>query len=61
MSEHTASFDALIYLLDGKAEIVISGKTVRCKEGEMVAMPANQPHAVRAIKNFNMVLTMIRS
>jgi quercetin dioxygenase-like cupin family protein len=61
LSEHTAPFDALVYLLDGEAEIVISGKLFRLREGEMVVMPANQPHAVRAVKNFKMVLTMIRS
>lgn len=61
LSEHTTPFDALVYLLDGEAEIVISGKSLRLREGEMVVMPANQPHAVRAVKNFKMVLTMIRS
>jgi quercetin dioxygenase-like cupin family protein len=61
LSEHTAPFDALVYLLEGEAEIVISGKPIRLKDGEMVIMPANQPHALRAIKNFKMILTMIRS
>jgi quercetin dioxygenase-like cupin family protein len=61
LSEHTAPFDALVYLLEGEAEIVISGKPVRLKEGEMIIMPANQPHALRALKNFKMILTMIRS
>ena len=61
LSEHTAPFDALVCLLDGEAEIVISGKPLRLKEGEMVIMPANQPHALRAIKKFKMMLTMIRS
>lgn len=61
LSEHTAPFDALVYLLDGEAEIVISGKPLRLKEGEMVIMPANQPHALRAVRKFKMVLTMIRS
>jgi len=61
LSEHTAPFDALVYLLDGEAEIVISGKSLRLKEGEMVIMPANQPHAVKAVKKFKMILTMIRS
>ncbi len=60
LSEHTAPFDALVYLLDGEAEIVISGKTFHLKEGEMVIMPANQPHALKAIKKFKMILTMIR-
>ena len=61
LSEHTAPFDALVYLLDGEAEIVISGKPIRLKEGEMVIMPANQPHALRAVKKFKMILMMIRS
>jgi quercetin dioxygenase-like cupin family protein len=61
LSEHTAPFDALVYLLEGQAEIVISGKPVRLNSGQMIIMPANQPHAVRAIKNFKMILTMIRS
>ncbi len=61
LSEHTAPFDALVYLLEGEAEIAISGKTIHLKQGEMVIMPANQPHALRAVKNFKMILTMIRS
>lgn len=61
LSEHTAPFDALVYLLDGEAEIAISGKPHRLKEGEMIIMPANQPHALRAVKKFKMTLTMIRS
>jgi quercetin dioxygenase-like cupin family protein len=61
LSEHTAPFDALVHLLDGEAEITISGKALRLKEGEMVIMPANQPHALRAIEKFKMILTMIRS
>ena len=61
LSEHTAPFDALVYLLDGEAEIVISGIPLRLKAGEMVIMPANDPHAFKAIKRFKMLLTMIRS
>jgi quercetin dioxygenase-like cupin family protein len=61
LSEHTAPFDALVYLLDGEAEVAISDKTLRLKEGEMVIMPANQPHALKAVKKFKMILTMIRS
>jgi len=61
LSEHTAPFDALVQLLDGKADITISGKTLRLKEGEMVIMPANQPHELKALKRFKMILTMIRS
>ena len=61
LSEHTAPYDALVYLLDGEADITISGKTLRLKEGEMVIMPANQPHALKAVTRFKMVLVMIRS
>jgi quercetin dioxygenase-like cupin family protein len=61
LSEHTAPFDALVYLLDGEADISISGKPLRLREGEMVIMPANQPHALKAVKRFKMLLTMIRS
>jgi quercetin dioxygenase-like cupin family protein len=61
LSEHTAPFDALVYLLDGEAEITISGQTLRLKPGEMVIMPAHQPHALRAAEKFKMILTMIRS
>ena len=60
LSEHTVPFDALVYLLDGEAEIVISGKALRLKEGEVVIMPANQPHALKAVKKFKMILTMVR-
>jgi quercetin dioxygenase-like cupin family protein len=61
LSEHTAPFDALVYIVEGEAEVVISGKPVQLTGGEMVIMPANQPHALRAISNFKMILTMIRS
>ena len=61
LSEHTTPFDALVYLLDGEAEIVISGKAFRVKAGEIIIMPANEPHALRAVKKFKMVLVMIRS
>jgi len=60
LSEHTAPFDALVYLLDGEAEIVISGKAFPLKEGEMIIMPANEPHALRATKRFKMLLIMIK-
>jgi len=61
LSEHIAPFDALVYLLDGKAEVVISGKALILQEGEMVIMPANQPHVLRAMEKFKMMLAMIRS
>lgn len=61
LSEHTAPFDALVYILSGEAVITISGKSLQAKEGEMVILPANIPHAVQAVKKFKMMLTMIRS
>lgn len=61
LSEHTAPFDALVYLLDGEAEVTISGKPLRVTAGEMVIMPANEPHALKALTRFKMMLVMIRS
>ncbi|MBC8276231.1 MAG: cupin domain-containing protein [Chloroflexi bacterium] len=61
LSEHTAPFDALVHVFDGEAEIIISGRPFRVKQGEMVIMPANQPHALKAIKKFKMMLTMIKA
>lgn len=61
LSEHTAPFDALVEILDGEAEITISGQRIRARAGQAVLMPANQPHALRAVARFKMLLTMIRS
>ena len=61
LSEHTAPFDALVQLIDGQAEITLSGKPVHLKEGEMLIMPANKPHALKATTKFKMLLIMIRS
>jgi quercetin dioxygenase-like cupin family protein len=61
LSEHTAPFDALVYILDGEAEVTISGKINRLIKGKMIIMPAKEPHAVLAIKRFKMMLVMIRS
>jgi quercetin dioxygenase-like cupin family protein len=61
LSEHTAPFDAVAHLLEGKAEIVVSGKPIRATAGEAVLMPANQPHSLKALSRFKMLLTMIRS
>jgi quercetin dioxygenase-like cupin family protein len=60
LSEHTAPFDALAQVLEGEAEITISGKQNRVTAGEMILMPAGQPHALKAIQPFKMILTMIR-
>jgi len=61
LSEHTAPFDALAHLLEGKAEIVVSGKPLLTNVGEAVLIPANQPHSLKALTKFKMLLTMIRS
>jgi quercetin dioxygenase-like cupin family protein len=61
LSEHTTPFDALVCILDGEAEITISGKPHRLSAGEMIIMPANEPHALRAVKQYKMLLVMIRS
>jgi len=61
LSEHTAPFDALAQVLDGQAEITIAGQPHRLEAGELIVMPAHQPHALHAPSRFKMVLTMIRS
>jgi quercetin dioxygenase-like cupin family protein len=61
LSEHTAPFDALAHLLEGEAEITVSSNPLRATAGEAVLMPANQPHSLKALTKFKMVLTMIRS
>jgi len=61
LSEHTAPFDAFVQILDGKAKISISGKEYELNAGEMIVMPANEPHALRAIEKFKMLLIMIKS
>jgi quercetin dioxygenase-like cupin family protein len=60
LSEHTAPFDAVVYILDGQAELMIGGKPVVAAPGEMVIMPANVPHSVNAVERFKMLLVMIR-
>lgn len=61
LSEHTAPFDALAFVLDGQAEITIGGHRFELSAGEAILMPAHRPHAVRAISEFKMLLIMIRS
>lgn len=61
LSEHSAAFDALVHVLEGEADIMISGKMLRTHATEAVLLPANQPHSVKAISRFKMLLTMIRS
>jgi quercetin dioxygenase-like cupin family protein len=61
LSEHTSPFNALVQIIEGEAEITISSKPHCVKAGEFILMPAQQPHALKALKRFKMVLTMIRS
>lgn len=61
LSEHTAAFDAIVYIIDGEAEIIISGKPIVLHVGEFVIMPGNEPHALNAVKRFKMLLTMIKT
>jgi len=61
LSEHTAPFDALVFLLEGEAQVNIQEKEHMIKAGEMIIMPANQPHSLMALKKFKMLLVMLRS
>lgn len=61
LSEHTAPFDAMVEILDGEAEILIDRKPVKVKAGQFIIMPANRPHALKAVKKFKMALIMIKS
>jgi len=60
LSEHTAPFDAYVQVLDGEVELIIGGKSVPAKSGDIVLMPANVPHGLKAVEKFKMLLTMIR-
>lgn len=61
LSEHTAPYDAMVYIIDGEAEITIAGKSYEVKEGETIIMPSNKPHALKALSKFKMLLIMIKS
>ena len=61
LSEHTAPYDAMVYVLDGEVAVTISGKPLKLKQGEMTIIPANEPHALSAKTKFKMLLTMIKS
>jgi len=61
LSEHTAPFDAMVYVFDGKAEIIISGKSHILTKGQIIIMPANDPHALKALERFKMMLIMIKA
>ena len=60
LSEHTAPFDAVVQIVEGRAELTIGGETVEAEAGQTVLMPADVPHALRATERFKMLLTMIR-
>ena len=60
LSEHTTSYDALVYVVEGTCEITVSGTAHVVKQGEILMMPANHPHAVQAVERFKMLLTMVR-
>jgi quercetin dioxygenase-like cupin family protein len=61
LSEHTTPFDALVYIFDGKAKITISKKDYILQKGQMILMPANEPHALKALEKYKMMLIMIKS
>lgn len=61
LSEHTAPYDALVYIIEGEAEITISGKPIRLNQGEITIMPANETHALTAKTKFKMLLIMIHA
>jgi quercetin dioxygenase-like cupin family protein len=61
LSEHTAPFDAMVYIIDGEVEITISGKAFHLNTSEMIIMPANEPHALKAVKKYKMLLIMLKS
>jgi len=60
LSEHSAPFDAIVQVLDGAADVTIDGTVHRVTAGQIIIMPANRPHALRAVERFKMLLTMIR-
>jgi quercetin dioxygenase-like cupin family protein len=61
LSEHTTAYDGLLQTIEGECEVAIAGKSHRLRAGDMIIMPAHQPHAVKAVSRFKMLLTMIRS
>jgi len=61
LSEHTAPYDAMVYVVEGEVQVTIAGKSISLKQGEVTIMPANQPHSLTAKSRFKMLLTMIKS
>ncbi len=60
LSEHTAPYDAIVQILEGEAKVTVSGKPIIVKQNEITIMPANHPHALFAVTQFKMLLTMIK-
>lgn len=61
LSEHTAPFDALVYIVDGRAQVRIANKPLIVEKGRMIIMPAHKPHALKAVQKFKMILIMIKT
>ncbi len=61
LSEHTAPFDAIVYSVDGEAQVTIADKMVEVKKGDMIILPANIPHSLNAVSQYKMLLVMIKS
>lgn len=61
LSEHTAPFDAMVFVVDGEAEVTVGGEAKRVCAGELIVLPANVPHSLDAVERFKMVLVMVRS
>ena len=60
LSEHTTPYEAMVHVVDGEAAVTIAGRVHQLQAGDMILMPARQPHAVKAVSRFKMLLTMIR-
>jgi len=61
LSEHTAPYDAMVYMVDGEAEVTVLGKEILLKKGDSIILPANKPHSLKALSKFKMLLIMIKS
>ena len=61
LSEHTAPYDSMVYLVDGEAEVTVSGKEIILIKGDTIILPANKPHSLKALNEFKMLLVMIKS
>lgn len=61
LSEHTAPYDAMVYMVDGEAEVAVSGKEIQLKKGDTIILPAGKPHSLKALSEFKMLLVMIKS